>query len=193
MNNHNTQPHPKNKFLLIVIISLALSYALVGCTFGFDSSTQPIDTGNGGSTGGNVDQGGDTAQVTRIIDGDTIDVKLANGTTERVRYIGMNTPESDQVCYSEATQANSIFVKGKSVRLVKDVSDRDVYGRLLRYVYVGDLFVNRAMVEQGYAEAVLYEPDHAHYDEFVTLEKQATSGKRGCHPSGIFNDGSYTR
>ncbi len=193
MNNHNTQPHYKNNLLLIFIIGLVLSYALAGCTFGFDSSTQPIDTGSGGSTGGSVDQGGDTAQVTRIIDGDTIDVKLANGTTERVRYIGMNTPESDQVCYSEATQANSIFVKDKTVRMVKDVSDRDVYGRLLRYIYVGDLFVNRAMVEQGYAEAVLYEPDHAHYDEFVALEKQAATAKRGCHPSGIFNDGSYTR
>jgi micrococcal nuclease len=68
-----------------------------------------------------------------------------------------------------------------------------VYGRLLRYVYVGDLFVNRALVEQGYAEAVLYEPDHAHYNEFVQLEKEAASGNRGCHPSGIFNDGSYTR
>ncbi|MBA3871527.1 MAG: thermonuclease family protein [Chloroflexota bacterium] len=163
---------------------------LAGCTFGFDPGTP---TGSTGSTGGSVDQGGDTAQVTRIIDGDTIDVKMANGTTERVRYIGMNTPESDQVCYSEATQANSIFVSGKSVRMVKDISDRDVYGRLLRYVYVGDLFVNRALVEQGYAEAVLYDPDRAHYDEFVTLEKQATAANRGCHPSGIFNDGSYTR
>jgi len=193
MNNHNIPTQSPNKFSLIVIICLVVMVVITGCTFGFDSSTQPIDTGNGGSTGGSVDQGGDTAQVTRIIDGDTIDVKFSNGTTERVRYIGMNTPESDQVCYSEATQANSIFVKDKTVRLVKDVSDRDVYGRLLRYVYVGDLFVNRAMVEQGYAEAVLYEPDHAHYDEFVALEKQATSAKRGCHPSGIFNDGSYTR
>ncbi len=164
---------------------------LAGCTFGFDTNTPPITTG--GNTGGTVDQGGDTAQVVQIIDGDTIDVKLASGTTERVRYIGMNTPERDEICYSEATQANSIFVQGKSVRLVKDTSDRDQYGRLLRYVYVGDLFVNRAMIEQGYAEVVVYEPDHAHYDEFVGLEKQAAAGKRGCHPSGIFNDGSYTR
>ncbi len=185
--------HTLTKRLISFILGIALLYALAGCTFGFDSSTQPIDTGSGGSTGGSVDQGGDTAQVTRIIDGDTIDVKLADGTTERVRYVGVNTPESDQVCYSEATQANSLFVKNKTVRLVKDSSDRDQYGRLLRYVYVGDLFVNKALVEQGYAEAVLYEPDHAHYNEFVGLEKQAASANRGCHPSGIFNDGSYTR
>ena len=189
MNNKNVFHDPKISHLFTI---LCMAFILVGCTFGFDSSTQPI-TSDGGSTGGVVDQGGDVAQVTRIIDGDTIDVKMADGTTERVRYVGMNTPESDQVCYSEATQANSIFVKGKSVRLVKDTSDRDQYGRLLRYIYVGDLFVNRALVEQGYAEAVVYEPDHAHYDEFVALEKQAAAAKRGCHPSGIFNDGSYTR
>ncbi len=178
--------------LLIFGIGIMLLYALAGCTFGFDPNSPPL-TDNGGSPGGSVDQGGDTAQVVRIIDGDTIDVRFPDGLRERVRYIGMNTPESDQVCYREATQANSIFVEGKTVRLVKDKSDRDQYDRLLRYVYVGDLFVNRALVEQGYAEAVVYEPDHAHYDEFVALEKQAASANRGCHPSGIFNDGSYTR
>jgi endonuclease YncB( thermonuclease family) len=187
--NTTSNLHKTTGILPILLLSVLL---LAGCTFGFDTNTPPITTGGGG-TGGTVDQGGDTAQVLQIIDGDTIDVRLANGTQERVRYIGMNTPERDEVCYNEATQANAIFVQGKSVRMTKDVSDRDVYGRLLRYVYVGDLFVNRALVEQGYAEAVLYEPDHAHYDEFVGLEKQAAAANRGCHPSGIFNDGSYTR
>lgn len=187
-----TFPHltKTTDFLLLPLIGILL---LAGCTFGFDSGTSPLDTGGGSTSGGSVDQGGETAQVVQIIDGDTIDVRMADGTKERVRYIGMNTPERDEVCYNEATQANAIFVQGKTVRMVKDVSNTDQYGRLLRYVYVGDLFVNRALVEQGYAEAVLYEPDHAHYDEFVTLEKQAAAAKRGCHPSGIFNDGSYTR
>lgn len=181
--------HKTTDLLLTLLLGVMV---LAGCTFGFDPNTPPISTG-GGNTGGTVDQGGDTAQVVQIIDGDTIDVQFANGTKDRVRYVGMNTPERDEVCYNEATQANAIFVQNKTVRLVKDVSDRDVYGRLLRYVYVGDLFVNRALVEQGYAEAVLYEPDRAHYNEFVALEQQAASANRGCFPSGIFNDGSYTR
>lgn len=181
MNKKSTHHLP------VTLLFLAL---LTGCTFGFDSTTSPLPSG--GSTGGNT-QTGETAQVVQIIDGDTIDVQFSNGTRERVRYVGMNTPERDEVCYNEAKQANAIFVEGKTVRLVKDVSDTDQYDRLLRYVYVGDLFVNRALVEQGYAEAVVYDPDRAHYDEFVTLEKQATSARRGCHPSGIFNDGSYTR
>jgi len=188
---HNPLHHLHKTTDLLLILSIGM-LVLASCTFGFDSNTAPLATGSG-STGGTVDQGGEPEQVTRIIDGDTIDVRMADGSTERVRYVGMNTPESNEVCFNEATQANAIFVQGKSVRMVKDVSDRDVYGRLLRYIYVGDLFVNRALVEQGYAEAVLYEPDHAHYDEFVALEKQAAAANRGCHPSGIFNDGSYTR
>ncbi len=193
MSHKNTTKRRKITYPpLLFLIGATLLYLLARCTFGFDpNTTSPIT--NGGNSGGSVDQGGDTAQVINIIDGDTIDVRMADGTKERVRYVGMNTPERDQVCYSEAVQANSIFVQGQSVRLVKDTSDRDQYGRLLRYIYVGDLFVNRALVEQGYAEAVVYEPDHAHYDEFVALEKQAAAAKRGCHPSGIFNDGSYTR
>ena len=175
---------------LIFLIGATLVYALYACTFGFDPNQSPPN-GSTGGTGGNTD--GEAAQVTRVVDGDTIDVRLSNGTTESVRYIGMNTPERDQVCYSEAKEANRIFVEGKTVRLVKDVSERDVYGRLLRYIYVDSLFVNRALVEQGYAEVVSYPPDNAHYDEFLRLEQEATSGRRGCHPTGIFNDGSFTR
>ena len=62
--------------------------------------------------------------ATRIIDGDTIDVEI-DEEVHRVRYIGVNTPERDEDCYSEASEANSLMVKGKSVRLVKDKSETD--------------------------------------------------------------------
>jgi micrococcal nuclease len=165
-------------FIRISLLVLAL-IALTGCTFGFDP----------GSANG---VGGVQATVTRVIDGDTIDVQI-DGNTERIRYIGVNTPERDESCYQSATDANSVLVAGKTVSLVSDAEDTDQYGRLLRYVYVGDLFVNKALVEQGFAEAVSYPPNTAHYDEFVRLEKDASSGGRGCHPTGIFDDGSYTR
>lgn len=130
--------------------------------------------------------------VTRVVDGDTIDVLLA-GKSARVRYLQMNTPERDHPCYREATQANADLVAGETVRLVADTELVDRYGRLLRFIYVGDTLVNRVLVEQGFAEVVLYPPNDAHYDEFVELEKQAAAAARGCHPSGIFDDGSYTR
>ena len=80
--------------------------------------------------------GGETARVTYVIDGDTIDVRIG---TEiyRVRYVGVNTPERDEPCYNDATRANAVLVDDQVVTLVRDVSDTDKYGRLLRYVYAG--------------------------------------------------------
>ena len=135
---------------------------------------------------------GVTAQVRRVIDGDTIDVYL-DGEVQRVRYIGMNTPESDEPCYSEAAEANRALVGGETVLLVKDVSETDRFDRLLRYVYVDDVFVNAMLVEQGFAEAALYRPDDEHYDEFRELEVAAAEQGLGCHSTGIFDDGTYRR
>lgn len=130
--------------------------------------------------------------VTRVVDGDTIDV-LLDGKNTRIRYLQMNTPERNQPCSRDATQANAELVAGKTVRLVPDKELVDPYDRLLRYVYVGDVNVNRVLVEQGFAEVVLYPPNDAHYDEFVRLEQEAAAAGRGCHPTGIFDDGSTTR
>lgn len=123
--------------------------------------------------------GAQTAQVVAVIDGDTVDVQI-DGETFRVRYIGMNTPEMGQPCANEAMAKNSELVAGKTVTLVKDVSETDQYGRLLRYVYVGDLFVNAELVRQGFANAATYPPDVAHADLFVQLEAEARADGRGC-------------
>ena len=121
---------------------------------------------------------GEKATVTRVIDGDTIEVKI-DGRTERVRYIGINTPETYQSYGSEATAKNKELVGTKEVRLIKDVSERDKYGRLLRYVYAGDLFVNAELVKQGYANAATYPPDVKHADLFVQLEREARDKQVG--------------
>ena len=131
-------------------------------------------------------------RVTRVVDGDTIDV-LIDGRTARVRYLQMNTPERDEPCYREATQANADLVQGETVRLVPDVELVDPFGRLLRYIFVDDVLVNRVLVEQGYAEVALYPPNDKHYDEFALLEAEAAAAGRGCHPTGIFDDGSTRR
>lgn len=107
-----------------------------------------------------VAAGGETAVVNYVVDGDTIDVTM-NGATYRVRYIGIDTPETDQTCGAEATAANASLVTGQTVTMVRDVSETDRYGRLLRYVYVGDTFVNGALVSGGWAIAKEYPPDTA--------------------------------
>lgn len=124
--------------------------------------------------------------VDSVVDGDTIYVRLEDGRRERVRYIGINTPESDEPCSREATRANTALVEGKTVAMLRDVSDRDRHGRLLRYVFVGGTFVNAALVEQGWAEAVEYPPDTLFADFFERLEVSALESNKGCHPYGVF-------
>ncbi len=134
----------------------------------------------------------ETALVTRVIDGDTIDVQL-KGRTERIRYVQINTPERDEPCFDESTQANANLVAGKTVRLEHSKRLTDPFGRLLHYVHVGDIMVERVLVEQGYAEVVLYPPNDQYYEEFKRLEAEAAAAGRGCHPTGIFDDGTFER
>jgi len=113
--------------------------------------------------------------VTRVIDGDTIEIQGG----DRVRYIGMDTPEQGEPFYLEATAKNRELVEGKEVRLVKDVSEKDRYGRLLRYIYVGDLFVNAELVRLGYARADRYPPDTKYAELFSRLESEAKQAGTG--------------
>lgn len=126
------------------------------------------------------------ATVVNIVDGDTIDVLMSDGMTYRVRYIGINTPESDETCGSDATVANAALVDGKVVAMQRDISETDQFDRLLRYVYVEGMFVNAALVTGGWAEAVRYPPDTAFAEWFDVLYSEAHAANIGCHPTGIF-------
>lgn len=104
--------------------------------------------------------------VSRVIDGDTIDATLGS-TTERVRLLGIDTPETVHPqkpvqCYgSEASAEAKRLLEGKKVYLIPDPknSDRDKYGRLLRYVFLADgEFINDYLVKNGYAYNYIYEP-----------------------------------
>lgn len=114
----------------------------------------------------------ETGVVTRVVDGDTIDIRIANQIF-RVRYIGIDTPEQGDFYFYQATEANRRLVEDKQVTLVKDVSEVDRYNRLLRYVFVGDIFVNYELVRQGYAYAYTYPPDVACAEMFVAAQRTA--------------------
>ena len=101
------------------------------------------------------------AFVEKVIDGDTILVKMNNILYE-VRYIGINTPEFDspqEAAARHATDINRELVQGKTIWMIKDVREIDRYKRLLRFVFVGDIFVNYDLVRQGIAEVIDYPPD----------------------------------
>ncbi len=120
-------------------------------------------------------QPSDVALVIQVIDGDTIVIQGGH----HVRYIGVDAPEKDEFYYLESKQMNEELGAGKRVRLERDVSDNDKYGRLLRYVYVGDTFVNAEMVKQGCAWAKAYPPDVKYQVYLESVEKEARQLKRG--------------
>lgn len=144
---------------IFIFFMVLLSHGLVGCEH---------------STGRQTD----AAKVTRVVDGDTIVVSV-KGAQYKVRLIGINTPERGRPYYKEATEKTEELVLGKEVRLEKDVSETDKYGRLLRYVYAGDLFVNAELVKQGYAQQYTYPPDVKYADLFRKLAREARENELG--------------
>jgi micrococcal nuclease len=117
------------------------------------------------------------ATVVDVIDGDTIEVML-NGETQRVRYYGIDTPESGKKCFEEAKARNSELL-GATVRLEPDARDQDQYGRLLRYVFNEDgLSVEAVLISEGLAEA--WREDGTYRVRFLALENEAREAKVGC-------------
>jgi micrococcal nuclease len=131
-----------------------------------------------------------SGRVTRVVDGDTIHV-MVGGRDEKVRYIGVDTPESVKPgtpvqCFAERASAfNTRLVAGERVRLVRDAEERDRYGRLLAYVYRArdGLFVNATLVTGGYAVPLTIAPNVAHAKEFRTLAATARRKGRGLWSS----------
>jgi micrococcal nuclease len=128
----------------------------------------------------------DAARVVRVVDGDTVVVRIG-GHEQRVRYIGVDTPESVKPgtpvqCFAKAAAAaNRRLVQGREVRVVADVEGRDRYGRTLAYVYRASdgLFVNAELVRRGYAKPLTIPPNVAHAAELRRLAASARRAGRG--------------
>lgn len=146
-------------------------------------------SGTSGHSGATTAAGERDANATmvRVVDGDTIDVDI-DGTRERVRLIGIDTPETKKEgtpvqCFGpEATAyTTSLLPEGTPLALERDVEARDRYGRLLAYVYRADdgLFVNLSIAAEGYARLLTIPPNVAHSDEFVAAARQAEAHDKG--------------
>jgi micrococcal nuclease len=124
------------------------------------------------------------AYVSRVIDGDTVEVQIGSG-SEDVRYIGIDTPETVKPgtpvqCFGpQAHDFNQRLVANRTVRLVFDRERRDVYGRLLAYVWLGDRMVNAELVRRGYARTLTIPPNVAHAGLFHRLASAAGRAGRG--------------
>ncbi len=129
-----------------------------------------------------------TAQysVLHIVDGDTIDVQAADGVVQRVRFIGIDTPETvdsrkNVQCYgTESSDRMKVLLSGKSVTLVsKPDEDTDSYGRLLRYVFLGEEDIGSLMLREGYAVSLCKKFPHPKCDSYDALEQKARSLQLG--------------
>ena len=152
------------KSLLIILLALIISY--------FYPS--------------NLNQTNKKILVSRVIDGDTIELN----TGEKLRYIGIDTPEinfgKDPECFAiQAKEFNKKLVENKVVKVEKDISDKDKYGRLLRYVYFNNestssaIFINEYLVRQGYAIVSTYPPDVKYIEDLLLAQKDARENNRG--------------
>ncbi|HZG88119.1 thermonuclease family protein [Paenibacillus sp.] len=123
------------------------------------------------------------AQIVSVVDGDTMKVKIqGHPEEETVRLLLVDTPETqnaNQPFGAEATNFAKAELEGKEVRLEKDVSDRDRYGRLLRYVYVGDRMFNELLLEKGLARVAVYPPDVKYVDAFRAIQDEARRAELG--------------
>lgn len=129
----------------------------------------------------------DTGVVEWVIDGDTIDVTI-NGTDERIRLLGIDTPETKvpntpAECFGPEAAARTaeLLPVGTEVRLERDIVARDDYGRLLAYVYrlSDDLLINEALVRDGYARPLWIEPNGALHGRVVDAARAAEAADVG--------------
>lgn len=115
--------------------------------------------------------------VTRVIDGDTLDVRAAD-LTLRVRLYGIDAPEVGDRCADEATRRLTVLA-GSAVKLTADARLTDPFGRELRYVHASDnTSIDAAHVREGLARA--WRQDGAQRDALVALEAEARATRRGC-------------
>lgn len=124
-------------------------------------------------------------KVVRVVDGDTIIIDY-NGTEERVRLIGVDTPESVHPNKEKNTEFGTTasnfskeLLTDKYVKIELDVQERDQYGRILAYVYLNDVMVNKTLLQEGYAKVATYPPNVKYVDDFTSIQEEARNNKKG--------------
>jgi micrococcal nuclease len=136
-----------------------------------------------------------TGRVVRVIDGDTIHVRVAPRRIEKVRYIGVNAPEVPHPHVRgwreggpEALAVNRRLVAAKDARLELDAAPRDGWGRLLAYVWIrlggGRVMANAEMVRRGFAQVMTIPPNVRYQALFLQLQREARAARRGLWGRG---------
>lgn len=181
------------KLLVLVCVSVIIS-GLVLLWFGLNSTEPVVNTpippqtspDKSATSSGVVGVEGERVLVTKVIDGDTFEIKGGL----RVRMIGVDTPETKDPrravgCFGrQASAETKNLIEGKAVILQKDISETDKYSRLLRYVFLPaeggqTLFVNDYLIREGFAQTLTYPPDVKYDERFREAETKAKEAKLG--------------
>ncbi|MBU3896581.1 MAG: thermonuclease family protein [Nanoarchaeota archaeon] len=113
--------------------------------------------------------------VTRVIDGDTFVIS----TGEHIRIQGIDAPDKNDYYYYEATQRLKELIEFKTVTLERDNTNKDRYGRLLRYVYLGNKMIDAQMLEEGYAKVFIFEADKKYEKVLIYAQNYAKNNHLG--------------
>jgi micrococcal nuclease len=157
-----------HKGALRILVAVALSL-LVSCSSGATTENEVLIT------------------ILKVVDGDTVDIDI-KGNTERVRLIGVNTPETKHPtkpieCFGPEASAylTQLLPKGTHVRIERDIEARDRYGRMLLYLYreSDNLFINLDLVSHGYGTPMSIEPNTFHRNDFVHAAALAETTNEG--------------
>jgi micrococcal nuclease len=162
------------KNITIIIISLL---TIIFIIFGIDDEIEitMLDDAVKEMEDIELNSGIEKVLVTRVVDGDTFEIE----TGQKVRMIGIDTPERGKYFFQEATDRLKELIDGKEVILRKDVSETDKYGRLLRHVYLEDRWINKQMIEEGFARIATFPPDVYHVELFTQAQKYARDNGLG--------------
>ncbi|WP_374148876.1 thermonuclease family protein [Priestia megaterium] len=148
-----------------------------------DSSDQEED--HSPSKANREDVVGEAATVERVVDGDTLKVKMLNGKRDRVRLLLVDTPETKhpklgvQPFGPEASAYTKKRLEGQEITLEFDVQERDQYGRLLAYVWIDNELYNEELLAKGLARVAVFPPNTKYVDEFKKIQEQARKSEKG--------------
>lgn len=181
--SHGPDPFAKNG-----ILALNITVAVVILSFIYNTQRDVVlSLLNFGVSKNSKIVAGPYYKVTRVVDGDTLLINI-NGVDEKVRLIGINTPETVDPrktveCFGkEASKRMNELANGQNVLLESDDTQgtRDTYGRLLDYVYLEDgQMLNRKMIAEGYAYEYTYMTPYKYQKEFRDIQTLARTSARG--------------
>lgn len=168
--------------IILCIIGLLSKYGIIDLDLSSDHLNPYSENVQGKETS---TYGLEKYKVIRVVDGDTLVIEY-NGKDEKVRLIGVDTPESvhpdetrNTVFGKEVSNYSKNKLEGNEIQIEFDVQERDKYGRLLCYVYIDGQMYNKLLLKEGLAKVATYPPNIKYVDEFVEIQKQARQDGKG--------------